>query len=478
MTTLRASEARAAAVQQTRLRALVLQIEFVLRHTTYLEFWLPQMAHGLENRWLTTFDIYGLEPNQRARALLRLDIDWDTHDAERRNGQFLVTFATHKQPEGKTSLVAATAGWFRDVVSDRQLQTQCRVWLTDQVKEDRKLRARVHRELDLRPARPIRWVNGAREDILEGDDPELPELRACASRRFKGDGADSRLVWGVVRRWPLRLRSTGGTMTSAPKVVTSADGTVIAFDRVGDGPPVVLIGGAFNDRSTVAGLGRTLAPHLTVIAYDRRGSGGSGDNSKDYNPAREIDDLAAVIDHAGGSASVFGHSSGATLALTAAQQGLPIDKLALYEPPYVVDHSRARPPADVGGRIQALVELDRRDDAVTLFLTEQVGVPAEMVRGMRANQAMWGWLTGLAHTLPYDVAICGPGLVLPADLLATVAVPALVIHGGNSPPWMAAAAAAVAKAIPGARHVTLAGQDHGVLNQPDALRPVLVDFLT
>jgi pimeloyl-ACP methyl ester carboxylesterase len=114
---------------------------------------------------------------------------------------------------------------------------------------------------------------------------------------------------------------------------------------------------------------------------------------------------------------------------------------------------------------------------VTLFLTEQVAVPVEMVQVMRANQPLWDWLTGLAHTLPYDVASCGPGLALPADRLATITVPTLVIHGGESPPWTAAAATAVAQAIPGARHLTLNGQDHGVLQQPDALRPALVDFL-
>ena len=189
-------------------------------------------------------------------------------------------------------------------------------------------------------------------------------------------------------------------MTGQPQTVTAADGTLIALDEIGDGPPVVLVGGAFNDRSTVAGLAKALAPYLTAIAYDRRGRGGSGDNSRDYDQPRELDDLAAVLDHAGGSASVFGHSSGATLALTAAQQGLAIDRLALYEPPYVVDPSRPRPAADVGARIRALVEQGHRDGAVTLFLTEQVAVPVEMVQVMRSNRPLWDWLTALAHTIP------------------------------------------------------------------------------
>lgn len=175
-TTLTASRAGTAVVEQTRLRALALQIEFLLRHTTNLEWWLSKMAHGLENRWLTGIDIYGLEHGQWARALLRLDIDWTTYDAERRSGRFLVSLAKDKHPEGATSLIVATAGWFRDVVMARQLQIDCRVGLSDEVEDSPTLRARVENELSLRYGRPIRWVKGHREDVLEGDDPDLPEL--------------------------------------------------------------------------------------------------------------------------------------------------------------------------------------------------------------------------------------------------------------------------------------------------------------
>jgi hypothetical protein len=175
-TTLTPPEAPAAVVEQTRLRTLALQIEFVLRQTTNLEWWLPFLAHGLENRWLAAIGVYGLQSDQRARALLRLDIDWATHDAERRDGRFLVTLAKDKHPNGATNLVTATTGWFRDVVLDRRLCTECRVGLIDEVEDDRKLRARVYKELSLDRGRPIRWAKGPREDILEGDDPELPEL--------------------------------------------------------------------------------------------------------------------------------------------------------------------------------------------------------------------------------------------------------------------------------------------------------------
>jgi pimeloyl-ACP methyl ester carboxylesterase len=264
-------------------------------------------------------------------------------------------------------------------------------------------------------------------------------------------------------------------MMTTVEAASSADGTRIAVERRGDGPPLILIGGAFNDRSTVAALAIMLAPDVTAVTYDRRGRGDSGDGD-DYTLEREIEDLAAVIGHAGGSASLFGHSSGGALALEAAQRGLAVEKLAVYEPSYVIEGSRPRPGADIGDRLLALLGKGRRDEATVLFLRESVGVPAEMVEGMR-NSPTWGWLTALAHTLPYDVAVCGPGCVLPADRLATITAPTLAIAGDQSPDWLRTATRAVADAIPGARHVTLEGQDHGVLNQPEALRPLLRDFL-
>jgi pimeloyl-ACP methyl ester carboxylesterase len=264
-------------------------------------------------------------------------------------------------------------------------------------------------------------------------------------------------------------------MNTTLETVTSADGTRIAVERTGDGPPVILVGGAFNDRSTVTRLAASLASRFTAFAYDRRGRGDSGDGDG-YAVEREIEDLAALIEHAGGPVALFGHSSGAILALEAAVRGLPVERLAVYEPPFVVGDGRPRPGADLFERIRALVEQDRRDEAATLFLTEGAATPAEVVEGMRAAE-MWGWFTSLAHTLPYDVAVCGPGCALPADRLATITVPTLAIGGGESPDWLRAGARAVAGTVPGARYVSLDGQDHGVLREPAALRPVLTDFL-
>ncbi|WP_410633714.1 alpha/beta fold hydrolase [Amycolatopsis sp. cmx-4-83] len=253
--------------------------------------------------------------------------------------------------------------------------------------------------------------------------------------------------------------------------VTSADGTPIFFEQRGSGAPVILVGGAFNDRTTVAGLAEVLAADFTTIAYDRRGRGDSGD-SPDYALEREIEDIAALIAHAGGTASVFGHSSGAVLALEAAAAGIGIDRLVAYEPPYATpDQDRG----DVLGQVRAQLAAGDRDGAVKTFLMV-AGTPEEMVEGMK-QAPVWGWFTGLAHTLPYDLTICGPGARPRLDHLAKIAIPALVIGGGASPEGLQAGARVAAEAVPGARHETLAGQDHGVLQYPETLKPLLTDFL-
>jgi pimeloyl-ACP methyl ester carboxylesterase len=262
---------------------------------------------------------------------------------------------------------------------------------------------------------------------------------------------------------------------STVETVTATDGTGIALERTGTGAPVILVGGAFNDRSTVAALAAALAPDFTAITYDRRGRGHSGNNDPDFDVTREFGDLAAVIDRAGGTASVFGHSSGGVLAIEAALRGLPIERLAVYEPSYMPAGTRPKPGTDLYQRLVELIGQGRRDDAVTLFQTEAVGLPAAMVEGMRSSD-FWGWFTSLAHTLPYDVALHGD-YEPPVARLASLRVPVLAVDGGQSPDWARAATRAVADAVPGARYVTLDGQDHGVLHHPAALRPVLSAFL-
>ena len=263
-------------------------------------------------------------------------------------------------------------------------------------------------------------------------------------------------------------------MNTTLGTVTSKDGTRIVYEVVGSGPPVILIGGAFNDRSTVMALATTLASDLAAVAYDRRGRGDSGD-SADQAVEREIEDLAALIERVGGSARLFGHSSGAVLALEAAIHGLAVDRLAVYEPPYIVEGTRPRPAADATDRLRALLADGHPDDAVALFQTEVIGLPPEMVDGMRAS-AVWGHLVNLAPSLPRELELFAPAYRVPAARLGTISVPTLAMAGSRSSEWVQVGTRAVTDAIPGARFVTLEGQDHGVLRQPEALRPVLLDF--
>jgi pimeloyl-ACP methyl ester carboxylesterase len=258
----------------------------------------------------------------------------------------------------------------------------------------------------------------------------------------------------------------------------SADGTAIAFDRSGQGPAIVVVGGALADRSAFASLAARLAPRFTVIVFDRRGRGDSGDTSP-YAVEREVDDLHALIDEAGGFAFVFGHSSGAVIALEAART-LPgrVPKLAVYEPPFVVDDSRVPLPADYVTHLETLVSEGRRGDAVVYFLTAGPGVPAEVVESMRGEE-YWPSLEAVAHTLAYDGTVMGDtlsGSPEPLERWASLNVPTLVMAGGASPPWQRAAARALASVLPDARRCTLADQDHGPAD--DVLAPVLVDFFT
>jgi pimeloyl-ACP methyl ester carboxylesterase len=263
-------------------------------------------------------------------------------------------------------------------------------------------------------------------------------------------------------------------MTPPFETVRSADGTTIAMERSGAGQPVVLVGGAFSNRAGAVGLAQVLAPHFTTVTYDRRGRGDSGDSGH-YAVEREIEDLTAVIESVGGRAGVFGHSSGAILALQAAGAGAPIRGVVAYEPPYIPD-GFARPATDLAGRLRALIAQDRRDDAVALFQTEAIGLPAQVVAGLRVTE-MWPGLVALAHTLPYDVEITGPGNVLHPDRLGAIPVPTLVIVGTASLPWMLPGTRATAVAIPGARHLELPGEDHGTPHShPAVLLQPLLDF--
>lgn len=265
------------------------------------------------------------------------------------------------------------------------------------------------------------------------------------------------------------------TGDSTTTTVTSADGTRLAVDTVGQGAPVILVGGAFNDRGTVAELGAALAGRFTVVTYDRRARGASDDRATEYLVANEVDDLAAVIGHCGGRASLFGHSSGAALVLEGAMAGLSVDRVAVYEPSFRAQQNVAHADEAVYERIKALVADGDRDGAASTFLGEVIGVPEQVVAGMKSGPA-WGFLTAMAPSLPYDVLVSAPWRLLPADRLRELALPVLAVYGDRTSPGLAAATEAVAETVPDARLTVMEGEDHTVLQHPAALAEILADF--
>ncbi|MET9554528.1 alpha/beta hydrolase [Streptomyces sp. NPDC006645] len=262
--------------------------------------------------------------------------------------------------------------------------------------------------------------------------------------------------------------------------VVSADGTEIAFEQSGRGPAIILVASALADRSDTTKLAALLAQHFTVINYDRRGRGASGDADA-YAPDREIEDIAALVEHVGGSASLFGSSSGAVLALRAAAAGVNVDQLALYEPPFVVAEGDDGPPSDLAQQITVLLTAGRHSDAVKYFMTRVQGMPGIAVFFMKLMPKMWANLTKLASTLPYDIAVMGDtqqGKPLDAEEWKGVAVRTRVLTGGKSPAAFRRAALAVTEILPQADHRTLPGLNHGaVVMAPKKIAPQITEFI-
>lgn len=255
----------------------------------------------------------------------------------------------------------------------------------------------------------------------------------------------------------------------------SKDGTKIAYDKTGDGPALIIVAGAFQDRMAMSAYAEPLSKRFTVYNYDRRGRGESGD-TQPYAVQREIEDIDALIQDAGGSAFVFGGSSGGVLTLDAAAHGSHITKLAVYEPPFVLDDSRDPVPEDIIDQLRDMVASGRRGDAAEIFMTKGSLMPAEMVAGMR-TQPFWPSVEAVAHTLVYDAMIMDgtmQGIPLPANRWAAVTIPTLVIYGGAGPAWSRNAAEALIERLPHAARQTLEGQFHALT--PDALTPVLEKF--
>jgi pimeloyl-ACP methyl ester carboxylesterase len=266
------------------------------------------------------------------------------------------------------------------------------------------------------------------------------------------------------------------------RTVTSRDGTTIAYDHSGEGPALIIVNGASATRGADASLAGLLAPGISVIAYDRRGRGDSGDTAP-YAVEREVEDIEALLDAAGGSGYVMGHSSGAVLALEAAKR-LPgkITRLVLYEPPFIIDESRSPAPEDYEAHLAGLIAEGQRGDAMAYFM-RFVGASDEMVAQMRQSP-MWPAMEQVAPTLVYDARVMGDtqyGDPTSLNKFAGVTTPTLVLDGSvlmgsaEAHVFMRHAADAIARVLPNAQRQTLEGQDHGA--DPAVLAPVIKAFL-
>ena len=270
------------------------------------------------------------------------------------------------------------------------------------------------------------------------------------------------------------MTSTVTTPTSGS--VVSHDGTVIAYERSGTGPPLILVDGGLCYRELGPGrpFAAALAGGFTVHAYDRRGRGASGDTPP-YAPEREVEDLAALIAEAGGTAFLCGFSSGAELSLRAAEAGVGVRGVALYELPFIPAGSRPPLPPRYSADLAAAVAAGDRGAALRLFLTQAVGMPRFAPALMRLLP-VWRRMTSVAHTLPYDDALLARYASGRTPERPEVDVPVLVLAGGRSPQWMRDGARAVAASLPGARYEEVPGQSHDAKAKVTA--PVLARFFT
>ncbi len=257
------------------------------------------------------------------------------------------------------------------------------------------------------------------------------------------------------------------------ETVVSKDGTSIAYDKSGNGPPIILVSAGSADSQSNLGLANVLAPDFTVFNYERRGRGASGDTPP-YAVDREIEDIDAVVDAAGGSAYIYGSSSGAALAMEAALKlgASRITKLVMWEPPYNVD-PEGRPPADTVEQWNKMLAEGRRGDAAEFFMAKVVKLPPEFVEYAK-TAPWWEAQKALAHTLPYDGTIMGD-YSPPTERAAALRVPMVILTGGASFPFLAETAEVLAKAIPNAETRTLEGQSHDV--DATVLGPAMKDFL-
>lgn len=254
-----------------------------------------------------------------------------------------------------------------------------------------------------------------------------------------------------------------------PKV-TSKDGTVIAYDKKGEGPKLILVLGALNKRGSGKKLMEQLTDHFTVVSYDRRGRGDSAETLP-YSTEKEVEDIEALIDEMGGSAYVYGHSSGGILALLAAKKlGSKVTKVAVYEIPYNQDTEAQKKHKMYRKDLEEALADDRAGDAVSLFV-KSVGVTDNQISAMK-KLPMWKGLTGMAHTLAYDTVELMEQY--PTINVHAIETSTLVMYGGDSPAFMGETATKLSEDLPHATLHMLEGQWHDV--KPIALAPVLTEF--
>jgi Alpha/beta hydrolase family len=262
----------------------------------------------------------------------------------------------------------------------------------------------------------------------------------------------------------------------AHDLMNSADGTSIAFETFGQGPPLIAVGGATCDRALMRSTAQALGERFTTVNYDRRGRGDSGDTLP-YAVEREIEDLAALIDRVGGAAHLYGHSSGAALVLRAVAAGLPVDRFVLHDPPYSAGDGPSQDQARrIGRSLRSLLQEGRRAEAVEFFF-RSTGAPAEVVGGLR-DSPMWSGLLSLAPTLAYDSAVMGDidrGGAVPEDIAIRARRPGLVLVGSESPLFMVEVSRQLTNLLPDARHRVLEGQGH--VAAPEVLAPTVAEFL-
>jgi pimeloyl-ACP methyl ester carboxylesterase len=263
-------------------------------------------------------------------------------------------------------------------------------------------------------------------------------------------------------------------MTAPPNVVASADGTRIAFEKLGSGPPLILVVGALCDRRTGLPLANLLRSDFTIYTFDRRGRGDSSDTLP-YRVEREIEDLKALVHVAGGAGvSIYGHSSGAILALLAAAAGLQMARLATYEPPYAVDQAADDNNNRMTARIEQLLGEGKPEEALIFFMST-TGMPQFMIERQR-QEPHWPSLVATAPTLVYELqlkAAFGSAYV-PESELAKIEAPVLAMAGGASPDWLRTASETVAKSVKSGRYSELPGQNHMVA--PEVIAPRLSAF--